>query len=113
MREVYGVVNERWFDGPPNPSEAGFLAEVDGRLAGIGWVSKVHGHARIHSLTVRAPYRRVGIGTDLLFARLLWAHRTGASEVLSEISALNLGSQTIAARGGMRRVGQIYYYPPL
>lgn len=113
LREVYGVVNERWFDQLPSPTEAGFLSEVDGRIAGIGWVSLARRRARLHSLTVRAPFRRMGIGTDLLFARLLWAHRSGALDVLSEISQRNPGSLTVAARGGLRRVGQIYFYPPL
>jgi len=112
MREVYGPVNERWYECLPNPSEAGFVSEVDGRLAGVAWVTYVPGHARLHSLTVRAPYRRVGIGTDLLFARLLWAYRSGAADVLSEVSASNAASQAIAGRAGMHRVGQIYYYPP-
>jgi GNAT superfamily N-acetyltransferase len=112
MREVYGEVNARWFEGLPSSTETGFLAEVDGRIAGVGWVSLVPGHARLHSLTVRAPYRRIGIGTDLLFARLLWAERAGAREAVSEISRRNPESQAIATRGGMRPQGPIYYYPP-
>jgi GNAT superfamily N-acetyltransferase len=113
MREVHGPLNERWLEGLPTASETGFLAEVDGRLTGVGWVSKVGTHARLHSLAVRAPYRRMGLGTDLLFARLLWARQAGASEVLSEISQSNVASQAIASRGGMQRVGQIYFYRPL
>jgi GNAT superfamily N-acetyltransferase len=113
MREVYGVVNERWFEGLPTPSEAGFVVEVDRRVAGVGWVSQVGPHARLHSLTVRPPFRRMGLGTDLLFARLLWAQRAGAGEVVSEISEGNLGSLTIAHLGGMRVVGRIYFHRPL
>ncbi len=113
MREVDGVVNERWFVGLPTESDAGFAAEVDGRLAGVGWITRVGVHARLHSLTVRAPYRRMGLGTDLLFARLLWARNAGAGTVLSEISEGNVASQTVAARGQMRRVGQIYFHRPL
>jgi len=113
MREVDGVVNERWFVGLPTTTEAGFVAEVDGRLAGVGWIAKIGVHARIHSLAVRAPYRQMGLGTDLLFARLLWARNAGAGTVLSEISEENVASQAVAARGGMRRVGQIYFHRPL
>lgn len=113
MREVYGVMNERWFVGLPTASETGFIAEVDGRLAGFAWVSQVGAYARLHSLTVRAPYRRVGLGTDLLFARLLWARNAGARTLLSEISEENVASRAVAVRGGMRQVGQIYFHRPL
>ena len=113
MQEVNGPSNTRWFDGLPTATEAGFLAEFDGRLAGAGWVSKVGAHARLHSLSVRAPYRRIGLGTDLLFARLIWARRAGASAALSEISQDNRASQAIAVRAGMRPVGQIYFHRPL
>lgn len=110
MREVDGPVNELWFEGLPTADEAGFVVEMDDRLAGFGWASRAGSHVRLHSLTVRAPYRRLGIGTDLLFARLIWASRAGASQVLSEISRRNPASQTVALRGGMRPVGQMYFH---
>jgi GNAT superfamily N-acetyltransferase len=113
MREVYGAVNERWVGGLPTVREAGFVAEVNTRLAGVAWLSRVGTHARLHSLTVRAPYRRIGLGTDLLFARLLWARKAGVETVISEIAEENVGSQAVAALGGMRRVGEIYFHRPL
>jgi [ribosomal protein S18]-alanine N-acetyltransferase len=112
MREVYGGVNERWFEGLEATPEAGFIAEAGGRPVGAGWVSVVRNHARLHSLAVRATHRRMGLGTDLLFARLLWARRAGSIDVLSEISERNVASRSIAVRAGMRRVGEIYFYPP-
>ena len=112
MREVYRLVNDRWFDGLPNRFEMGFAAEVDGRLAGVGWVTRVGLHARLHSLTVRVPFRRIGVGSDLLRARLWWAQRNGARRVLSEIARGNTDSQAIAERAGMRRVGAIYFHRP-
>lgn len=112
MMEVYGLVNDRWFQGVPNRSEAGFVCEVGGRLAGVAWVSLAGRHARLHSLTVRAPFRRMGLGSDLLAARLLWSDRMGAHTVLSEVSVRNVASQTVATGGGMRRVGSIYFHPP-
>ena len=113
IREVEGVVNSRWFGGLPNANETGFLSEVDGRLSGVAWISRVGAHARLHSLAVRAPYRRMGLGTDLILARLLWATRSGVTEVISEIAQRNVASQAVAVRGGMHRSGQIYFYRPL
>lgn len=112
MVEVYGLVNDRWFGGVPNEVETGFACEVHGRLAGVAWVTRAGRHARLHSLTVRPPFRRMGLGSDLLSARLLWAHRIGARRVLSEISVHNAASQAIAVRDGMRKVGSIYFHTP-
>jgi len=110
MREVYGPVNERWLSGMPSASEVGFLCEVEGRPVGVAWVSLAGRRARLHSLTVRAPFRRMGIGSDLLSARLLWAQGRGATEAISEISRLNRPSQALAARSGMRSVGEIFFH---
>ena len=66
----------------------------------------------MHSLAVRPMYRHLGLGTDLLFARLLWARAAGARSVLSEIADQNLPSRAVAEAGGMRRVGEIFFYPP-
>ncbi|MGP8072200.1 MAG: N-acetyltransferase family protein [Thermoplasmata archaeon] len=112
MREVQGNIDDRWFHGLATTPETGFLIEVEGRLAGVGWVAVLGRHARLHSLAVRPGYRHVGVGADLLGARLLWAHRAGASEVLSEIADRNAASRYIAESAGMRRVGEIYLYPP-
>ncbi|MGA8664270.1 MAG: GNAT family N-acetyltransferase [Thermoplasmata archaeon] len=112
MREVEGNVDDRWFRGVQGGAEAGFLIEVGPRLAGVGWVAVVADHARMHSLAVRPMYRHLGLGTDLLFARLLWARAAGARSVLSEIADQNLPSRAVAEAGGMRRVGEIFFYPP-
>lgn len=108
FREVYGRVDEGWFRPIPPPPEKGFAVEVDGRLAGAAWVSVAEGHARLHSLSVRPRYRLLGIGTDLWYARMLWARDQGARTALAEISEHARASQAIAAAGGMHRVGQMY-----
>jgi GNAT superfamily N-acetyltransferase len=112
LEEVYGAVNARWFEGEARSSEAGFVSEIDRRIAGVGWLSTVGRFARLHSLTVRAPYRHLGLGSDLLRTRLLWARQAGVTDVLSEISRWNAASQALAVRAGMRRVGEIYLYRP-
>ena len=111
-REVYGLVNERWFSGLPTLREVGLVVELEGRLAGMGWISLASEHARLHSLTVRPSFRRMGIGSDLLAARLFWARRMGARDVVSEIARTNVASQLIAERGGMHRAGEIYLHRP-
>jgi RimJ/RimL family protein N-acetyltransferase len=111
LREEYASLNERWFAPAPHASELGFLSEVDGELVGVAWVSIVGTRSRLHSLLVRPGYRRLGIGTDLLFARLLWARLAGVEEVLSEIAESNVASRSIAERAGMRPIGRLFLYP--
>lgn len=108
MREMYGRIDTSWLHAAPRGPEKCLVVDVGDEIAGAGWVSVVNGHGRLHSLSVRPRFRRLGIGTDLWHARMRWAHRAGALEVISEISEYNLASQAIATAGGMERVGRIF-----
>jgi GNAT superfamily N-acetyltransferase len=108
MRNVHGVVDDRWFDSLLREREMCFVVDGPAEIAGTAWVSVAHGHARLHSLSVRPRYRRTRVGTDLWHARVAWARHAGARQVLTEISDHNRPSQAIAEAGGMRRVGEIY-----
>ena len=113
LREVQGAADDRWFQGLLATPEAGFLIEVGDRIAGVAWVAVVGRHARLHSLAVRPIFRHLGLGHDLLEARLLWARRAGATEVLSEIADRNAASRAVAEAAGLHWAGEIYLYPPL
>lgn len=108
LREVHGRVDERWFVDPPAATERLWVAELDGTLAGVAGVTLVDGHARLHSLSVRPVARGLGIGTDLLAARLWWLRGAGARSVVSEIAERNVPSRAAAARVGLAPVGRMY-----
>jgi RimJ/RimL family protein N-acetyltransferase len=110
VRGIYGVMDGRWFTFAPHGEEKCFVAEIEGTIAGAAWNTTVSGHCRFHALSVSPPYRRMAIGTDLWHARMLWARRSGAMQVLSEISERNLPSMAIAEKGGMKRAGQMFCY---
>jgi RimJ/RimL family protein N-acetyltransferase len=61
---------------------------------------------------VHPRYQRLGIGTDLLTARMLWLQRSGGRQVVSEIYGGNLASRTAAERAGMALVGQMFHFRP-
>jgi len=107
MKELYGRIDTSWLPVLPSAEEKCLLVEMAGEIVGVGWVTVVEGHGRLHSLSVRPHYRRMGIGGDLWHARVLWAFRAGAREVLSEIADQNVASRAIATSGGMQRVGQL------
>jgi GNAT superfamily N-acetyltransferase len=107
LQQMYGRIDTSWFGGTPRSEEKCFVVDVDGEIAGVGWVSVVGDRSRLHSLSVRPRYRRMGIGTDLWHARVLWARAAGALQVISEISEHNAGSVAIAEQGGMQRIGRL------
>ncbi|MGA8275243.1 MAG: GNAT family N-acetyltransferase [Thermoplasmata archaeon] len=108
MREVYGVLDERWLDRVERDGEKCFVVEFDHEVVGVAWVCVVPGHARLHSLSVRPGFRRMAVGTDLWHARMQWARHAGAEGVLTEISEHNDASRSIATAGGMRPIGQLF-----
>jgi GNAT superfamily N-acetyltransferase len=108
LRAVYGEVDERWIATMPHATERCFVVEVDGDMAGVAWASLAGGAGRLHSLSVRPRYRRLGIGTELFRARRLWLRAAGADPTISEIAERNLPSRRIAEAGGMRPVGRIF-----
>jgi GNAT superfamily N-acetyltransferase len=108
LNEMYGRIDIRGLPPISTESDPCFVVEVAGELVGAGWVTLQGTHARLHSLTVRPRYRRIGIGTDLWHARVRWAAQAGARQVISEISEHNAPSQAIAARGGMRPIGRMF-----
>jgi GNAT superfamily N-acetyltransferase len=108
MREMYGRIDTSWLRAFPRGEEKCCVVEIGDEIVGAGWVSVVNGHGRLHSLSVRPRYRRMSVGTDLWHARVMWADRAGAREVISEISEHNVASRAIAVAGGMHRVGQMF-----
>lgn len=108
LRETYGRFDPRWLEVTFLPGTRCLVIDVGGQIAGAAWVSVAGREGRLYSLTVRPRFRRVGVGTDLWYARTTWAARSGATRVISEISEQNVPSMRIAERGGMRRIGALY-----
>lgn len=110
LREVYGDPAERWLAIAADEGERCFTVEVGGTVVGAAFALVAGPRARLHTLAVKASHRRLGVGTDLLFARLLYAGRAGARVVISEIAESNVASRALADRGGMARAGRMFLY---
>ncbi len=103
------VVREvRWARAWVESGEQGFLAEVDGVIAGVGWAGVAGDRGRLHSLAVHPRFRGLGVGSALLEARLRWLERAGAIRAVSEVGVGNAPSSRIAARAGLRPVGRMF-----
>lgn len=110
MKQAYGKVSERWIKSSLNHGEKCFLCRKDDIICGMGWLGRVSIYGRLHSLYVSDKYRQMGIGSDLLAARILWAERTGIKELISEIPLESPFSKRIAKKNGFELVGKIYHY---
>lgn len=107
---AYPGMNRRWIKVALKNGDKCFVARLGGEIAGLGWVSFVKSIGRIHSLFVKPQFRRLGIGEDILYARLLWLKSKHARSAFSEISRLNSSSLRIAMKAQMRVCGQVFRY---
>ncbi len=110
MRQVAGPVDDAWFRTLPRSEETCFLCEVGGRVVGVSWASRIGPYARGHSFVVHPRYRGLGVGTDLLRARMTWFQNVGVRQVVSEIYDDNRASRTAAERAGMAVVGRMFHF---
>jgi ribosomal protein S18 acetylase RimI-like enzyme len=103
-------INKRWVNVALKDGEKCFIVRLGNEIAGLGWVSIVNGVGRLHSLFVKPQFRRIGIGEDILFARLFWLKAKHAHSAFSEISRYNSSSSRIAMKGQMKVSGQVFQY---
>lgn len=110
MLSTHPGTNPRWIDVALRNGDKCVTVRLGDEIAGVGWLSLVNGIGRLHSLFVKPRFRKIGVGLDILFARLLWLKSKHARMALSEISVNNIQSSRISSRGGMRVSGKVYQY---
>ena len=110
MTSSYSRINTRWIKIAIAAGEKCFIVRTHNGIEGVAWLSVVGGKGRLHSLVVSPQFRKQGVGTDLLFARLLWLRAIGGRFAFSEIAESNRHSRAIALSGGMRESGVMYQY---
>ena len=110
MRFTHPNVNPLWSCVAISNGDKCFIVKLDGKCVGCAWVSLVNGIGRLHTLYVDPQYRRIGIGEDLLYARLLWLKFKGARSAFSEISENNIASAMVARKANMFSCGRVYMY---
>lgn len=90
--------------------DLGFVAVAEGRVVGFGFATVVGTVARLHTLTVDAPYRAQGIGTQIMNARLTALAALGVERVILEVSKRNVASMRVASHAGFVPLGETVYY---
>jgi GNAT superfamily N-acetyltransferase len=110
MITTHPGMNRRWVKVALSNNDRCLVVRLNDEIAGLGWLSLVNGVGRLHSLFVRPQFRGMGIGEDILYARLLWLKSNRARLAFSEISRSNHSSSKVAQKGHMRVSGQIFLY---
>ncbi len=105
---VSGPNEPKWIRPLEESGATGWVAEWEGRIVGVGWAERVGERGRVHSVMVEPRFRGLGLGSDLLEARLRWLTSLGARRAISEISVSNVASRRAAMRSGMRPVSPMY-----
>ena len=110
MVSTHQGINRRWVKVALKNGDKCFTVRLENEIAGLGWVSFVNGIGRLHSLYVRPQFRGMGMGEDILYARLMWLKSRRARSAFSEIYRDNLPSSRVATKGHMSVSGQIFQY---
>ena len=110
MSSTHQGINKKWVGVALRNGDRCFTVRLGNEIAGLGWLSIVNGIGRLHSLYVKPQFRRLGMGEDILFARLFWLKSKHVRRAFSEISRYNSPSSRIAEKGGMQVSGQIFQY---
>ena len=106
---VYESAAKQWIRSCIRDGDLGFVA-VHGKIVGFGLATVADGTARLHSLTVLAPFRARGFGSEIMAARLSSLAALGVDRVLVEISTHNAASLRVAYKFGFREVGRTTYF---
>ncbi len=110
MALTHPRINKRWVRVALKNGDRCFIVRLNDEIAGLGWVSLVNGLGRLHSLFVQPQFRRMGMGEDILNARLLWLKSNRAHSAFCEISQSNLASAGNVTKAQMSVVGQVFQY---
>jgi GNAT superfamily N-acetyltransferase len=110
MASTHPGINKKWVKVALRNRDKCFTVRLKNEIAGLGWLSIVNGIGRLHSLYVKPQFRRIGIGEDILNARLLWLKLMHARSAFCEVSRHNLPSSRNVMKAQMRVSGQVFQY---
>jgi RimJ/RimL family protein N-acetyltransferase len=108
------VLNEQWqavlYQPNKVPDHLLLIAEMDGRFAGSarlfpGQAHTLHRHVVELGLFVLKPYRRKGIGSQLLQAALNWAGKQQFEKITLSVFATNQPAISLYRQFGFKQEG--------
>ncbi len=110
MAATQPETNSRWISVALRNGDKCFVVRVGDRVVGMAWMSIVGGWARSHGLYVEPRFRRMGVMTDNLQARLIYLKSRRVHTLVNEIAESNVASSRHAESAGERVAGKICLY---
>jgi len=110
MAATQPETNRRWVSVALKNGDKCFVVKIADRIVGAAWMTIVGGVARSHGLYVEPQFRRMGIMTDNLQARLIYLKSRHVHTLINEIAESNVASASHAAKAGEKIVGKIFLY---
>jgi len=110
MAATQPETNRQWIGVALKNGDKCFVVKIANRIVGIAWMTIAGGVARSHGLYVEPQFRRMGIMTDNLQARLIYLKSRRVHTLINEIAESNIASSGHAAKVGERIVGKIFLY---
>ena len=88
------------FELSENPAARGWVAEADGRIAGMLMLWFVVDEAHIATIATHPDFRQQGIGEQILLTALREVHEEGARRAFLEVRASNTAAQALYKKHG-------------
>src|SRR3989475_7600432 len=102
--------NRQWVKVALRNGDKCFVVRIANRIVSIAWMTIVGGVARSHGLYVESQFRRMGIMSDNLQARIIYLKSRHVHTLINEIPESNIASAGHAANAGEKIVGKIFLY---
>jgi L-amino acid N-acyltransferase YncA len=102
--------NRQWVSVALKNGDKCFVVKIGNKIVGIAWMTIVGSMARSHGLYVEPQFRRKGIMTDNLQARLIYLRSKRVRTLINEIAESNVESSGHAEKAGERIMGKIFLY---
>ena len=110
MMATQPETNPRWISVALRHGDKCFVNSIDNRIVGMAWVTIVGAFARSHSIYVEPQFRRMGMMSDNLHARLIYLKSRGVHTLINEIAESNVASSKHVEKAGEKIVGKLYLY---
>jgi [ribosomal protein S18]-alanine N-acetyltransferase len=88
----------------------GWVAELDGRIAGFLVARRVANEVEILNLAVRGDVRRSGVGYALIQSAFMWAKGLEARKIFLEVRASNLIALRFYEQHRFEKIGRRPHY---